>query len=571
MCPEDHKIFVFGGFEMSTSDELFNSIITIDTKTWRTNIVTNSKGTIPSGRHGHTATYWKDGKLIVFGGENDRGQYPNEVYIYDLRNNEWSCPEVRGLLPEGRSRHSACLSECTNRLYFSGGHQGQLVFDDIFCLDLETWTWSDRKQCVARYDHATTVFDDKIWVFGGLTEEMDRPSETLWFDLRNSAVATIKFETEVDDDSQDSIGASSRRGSPTTDMGTHFYAFCGSVVVHFATHGHAILNTDTSISSFELRDLRWRTLADGSNDIFSGYVWSYIALSGTTAYLLGFQRGNEGEELGCLSSVLPIELKYYGIVPKQKSTNSLELEPESLNADMQALFNDKESSDFIITAVPDDYESENEVQDEDAHSPAVSEPIFVHSLVLLARWPHFRRLANSRMREFHRKKMHIPETHSTVKALVQYLYSDTIDNSVSISVISKVLVLSNMYALPRLRDICVARIQDGFNYHNAVIIWECAKIAQEEVLRVSAARFCFKHWGRVVRTKAFQKLSKNAMLELCAEVDERGHVVSEWNFDLQRSRSRSGLASVVAARNGGSRRSARAESVMIVDSESESD
>ncbi|KAK9257282.1 hypothetical protein V1507DRAFT_446736 [Lipomyces tetrasporus] len=556
MCPEDRKIYIFGGFDFTMStDELFNSVMLIDTNTYKATSIKEPSGTIPSGRHGHTATYWKDGKLIIFGGENERGVFLNDLYVFDLRTLTWSSPTTYGRKPIGRSRHAACLSECGKRLYFCGGFRQHTVMSDIFCLDLETMTWSDSRHFVARYDHVATVHNEKVWIFGGLTQDMGRPSEVIWFDLRTSAVASLRFDegiNEGDDEDVLRIGnGRSRRGTPNPDKraGTHFYAFCGSTVIDFMTHGPAIHNTETSITSFDLTEQRWRTLADSTCDIFSGNAWAYVALSGTTAFLLGsalYPESQYGIEHEVICRILPIDLKYYGAAPKQSLQPPTVPQPESLNADISALFDDPETSDFVITAIPDGHDGPGPTSVAGADSAGdttqpipVSDPIYVHALILQARWPHFKRLTNSRMREYHRKRMHIPEKCSTVRALLSYLYSDTIATTVSVVTVAKLLVLSNMYALPRLRDLCISRIQDGFDVANAPTIWECAKIAQEDVLRTSAARFCLRHWGRVVRTKAFRGLSKVAMLEICEEVDLEGQVVMGWDSHDRRHGSRS--------------------------------
>ncbi|KAK9455458.1 hypothetical protein V1511DRAFT_458187 [Dipodascopsis uninucleata] len=539
MCPNEQKIFIYGGFDYTRNDELFNSVIYIDTANMKSTQVSSSSGQPPCARHGHTATYWKEGKLIIFGGENERNVFLNDIHIYDLNLNEWSTPITNGQKPLGRSRHAACLSEDGKRIYFCGGMRQHIVMSDIFCLDLESLTWSDSHSFVARYDHVSTVFEDKLWVFGGLTDEMRRASDILWFDLKTSAVTSLRFDSSNSGDDQESIdgrnitGRNSRRGTPNNDRraGLHFYAVCGSVVVDFMTHGPAIHNTATSISSFNLKEMRWRTLVNGANDIFAGFWWSYVASTATTAYIIGSPTHSESpnNENEYLCTILPIDLKYYGILSTPRSTKQGLLDVQSLNIDIACLFNDSDSSDFIITAIPDDVDSagceRNTFLPEDQTSVPTSDPIYVHSLILNARWPHFRRLSNSRMREYHRRRMHIPEAYSTVRALLYYLYSDTIATEESVETISKVLILCNLYGLPRLRDMCVARIQDYFSVDFAAIVWECAKIAQEDNLRALAAKFCLKHWGRVVRSKGFKGLSKSSMLELCEEVDLEGQVI----------------------------------------------
>lgn len=113
-----------------------------------------------------------------------------------------------------------------------------------------------------------------------------------------------------------------------------------------------------------------------------------------------------------------------------------------LGADLAKLFNQPPESgsgtDFIITALADqddsDFMSTSVVRRGDSEpkepwlSPdaPTSQPIYVHKLILQARWPHFARLYSSQMAEFQTKKMHIPEPYSVVKAFLLYLYTDNI-------------------------------------------------------------------------------------------------------------------------------------------------
>lgn len=508
---------------------------------------------MPSGRHGHTATYWKDGKLIIFGGEDESGSCLNDLYVYDIRTETWSQPVTHGIRPRGRSRHAACLSESRSLLYISGGIRRHKVLSDIFCIDLDTMTWSSSRPFVPRYDHAATAFAEKVWIFGGLSQDMDRTAGIVWFDLSSAATASLGFTEDslsggerADDSklshsrrtSNSTVTVSDthiRRSTPGPDkrIGTHLYAFLGSVVVDITTNGPAARKrTRTSISCFDMVEMRWRSLADqdSASHVFSdASSWSYVAFTGTTVYLLGSARLHGSEDV--LFDALHIDLRYFGLSSKHtvrslenvlivnSSDGKVVLPPGSLNADMETLLEDNETADFTITAFPDEADSSPNGEQ------LISKPILVHTVILLARWEHFRRLLNTKMREYHGKSMHIPEKYSTVCALIYYIYTDTVPFSTDVSSIARLLVMSNMYALPRLRDICIGRIQDNFDAENAALFWQSARMADESVLRTTAARFCLRHWGRVVRSATFKSLSKSSMVELCEEIDIEGQVV----------------------------------------------
>lgn len=228
-----------------------------------------------------------------------------------------------------------------------------------------------------------------------------------------------------------------------------------------------------------------------------------------------------------------------------------------LGADLASLFNQPPESgsgtDFIITALADGSEEDSILSsgiitgsggtDERgwlAEDAPTSQPIHVHKLILQARWPHFARLYNAQMAEFHTKKMHIPEPYPVVKAFLLYLYTDSIsgttvpnsDAVTDLADIAGLLVLSNLYNLPRLRLLCVNRLSKELDVEHACVIWYCAGLADEEWLRKRAAGFCMTHWGRIVRTKGFLSLPRNALVELSQEIDMEGRVIAgdelEW-------------------------------------------
>jgi hypothetical protein len=160
----------------------------------------------------------------------------------------------------------------------------------------------------------------------------------------------------------------------------------------------------------------------------------------------------------------------------------------------------------------------------------------VHKLILHARWPHFARLWSAQMSEFHSKKMHIPEPYAAVRAFLFYLYTDSIapnpHNGPSIADVAGMLVMSNIYDMPRLRLLCVNRLGRELDVEHAAIIWERAATAGEDWLKQRAAAFCLTNWGRLVRTPGFRNLNPASVVELCCEASPESRVVGGEDLDL---------------------------------------
>ncbi|KAF2453527.1 hypothetical protein BDY21DRAFT_356161 [Lineolata rhizophorae] len=613
----NEEIYAFGGFDQYT-DEVYNHVLKLSLKTKQWSLVDNY-GDIPGVRMGHTANLWQGDKLLVYGGENEHRAYLSDVIIFDLKTANWTQPELHGPAPRGRARHAAVIHD--EKLWIVGGMTGldNYVLDDICYLDLKTWSWSRTWRFIPRYDHSTWIWDGRIWVFGGLAEDMERTSEIWMLDIHGNPA----FESQTSYGSQadrqvvpnsrfaraspfgnvgPSVGGASSTvytansssiqanpnqlsmrnppvapgnissvkfisspSLPSQTAGTHFHVFSSGCLLDFVTPASVISSCETSLSCLDLESLRWQKLADGKELFNTNYRWHYCAMNedGTHAWLLGCPteptgvNAHTGEEY--LSDVLPIDLRKLGLLgnkltlesraeslPLPASDSHTTSHLSGIGADLARTFNQPPESssgaDFVITAErDDDYEDEDDelvsvaedgseaATSQRAGAPNVSAPIHVHRFLLCARWPHFARLWSAQMSEFHSRKMHLPEPYSAVRAFLYYLYTDSIaahnGAGPSVTDVAGMLVLSNLYDMPRLRMLCVHRLGRELDVHHAATIWERAGTAGEVWLRRRAASFCMLHWGRVTRTRAFHSLNKRAMIELCEEVDADGRVV----------------------------------------------
>lgn len=584
---------------------------------------------------GHTTTYWKDDKLIIFGGENEQRVFLSDVYIFDIRDATWSQPVLSGHPPCGRSRHAVVLHD--DKLFILGGvhnnprappadydpddeteYNPQEVLDDICYLDLKTMTWSRSWKWVARFDHQAWVREGKMWIFGGMGKEMDRTGELVSLDLTNPVFArteskpagytTRQPRTTPDASttgrvlrSHRSYGPNSPRplfGSrrntpppkstpvpastsavrflwgrdiPSEAHGTHFHHLCGSTMLDFVTSANTIGAGETALCALDLRELTWRKIADGTDVLGGGsWRWHYLAIApnSTMAYLLGCPTDAGAEELPdreqeeFLSDVLPLDLSRFGLHPDPAPGEAPI--PGQLGWDLAAVFDrDDAGADFIIRAMKDEATEGDEydlaglwgqnaiLSPPPAAAPSsttpnstvaaassdlppesvLAPPIRVHKLILLARWRHFTALHNARMREFHAGTMYLPEPYSVVRAFLYYLYTDSVAQP-DLSTVAGLLVMSNLYDIPQLRTLCLARLYAELDVDSAALVWERAGVAGEEQLRRKAASFVLAYWGRVVRTAGFRRLGRRSLMELCEEVDEEGRVLG--GEELQR-------------------------------------
>jgi hypothetical protein len=286
----------------------------------------------------------------------------------------------------------------------------------------------------------------------------------------------------------------------------------------------------------------------------------------------------------CSSDILEVDLRRYGILgssngleapqathPSIPQFRGVEHVSKGLSADLARLFDTPpeagSGADFVVTAAAcedaDILDTDGAADTSYAASDAgggqlwqppeatESAPIHVHRIMLQARWPHFNRVYGSQMREFHSKKMHIPEPYPIVRAFLHYLYTDSIHGPApavdegaldvprrsadggsakphsSLAVVSGLLVLSNLYMMPHLRHLCVHRLSRELDIDHACLIWYRAGLANEDWLRRRAANFCMQNWGRVVRTRSFAGLPHYAIVELSQATGTSSRVFEE--------------------------------------------
>ncbi|KAJ5901730.1 hypothetical protein N7495_002258 [Penicillium taxi] len=580
------QIYAFGGFDQFT-DEVYNHVLRLDLTSMQWELVDNF-GDIPGVRMGHTATLYGD-KLIVFGGENEHRDHLADVVILDLRTFHWTLPEIRGSVsPRGRARHSAVVHD--NKLFIVGGLTGESnILDDLSYLDLQTWTWSRSWRFTSRFDHTMWVWDNRIWIFGGIGPNLERSADIWWLDLKDyppfagntPSLSRVSSPSQPISPRSGTYTANSANISvrnirkplapgpisclkfqsgpnvPLLPAGLHFQAYASGALLDFTTPSDIVRVKDCKLSALDLNSLRWQGVATGTEFLSYGYRWHYCAVNetGTKSWLLGCNlsvvAANTDENT--MGEVLSIDLEKFGFLGNGKCGETPDSAGDavcSLGMDLAYAFDDPESgTDFIITALRDDYHphsrsdtpTESPPQSQPTFvetNPSTSDPINVHMIFLLLRWPHFKRVYHAHMAEYHTKCMHIPEPYSVVRAFLYYLYTDSIgglpENPSSVDDVAGMLVMSNLYDMPKLRLLCVHRLTRELDVENAAIVWERSRRSNEHMLMCRAASFCLTHWGRVVRTEGFKSLTRSELLDLCELPDTEGRIIEGPELEMVR-------------------------------------
>jgi hypothetical protein len=87
---------------------------------------------------------------------------------------EWLIPKTHGITPQPRTNSTLNFHESLNILVLYGGQNNRTgaIFDDISMFDLDSSTWysviiyDDLPS--ARFDHSSVIYDNMLFVFGGM-------------------------------------------------------------------------------------------------------------------------------------------------------------------------------------------------------------------------------------------------------------------------------------------------------------------------------------------------------------------------------------------------------------------
>lgn len=140
----------------------------------------------PEGRYRHECAFYKNNIFILGGGTATEVYDLTEIPTFNLDKRKWTKTlthpdpytdkEVAPGIPNPRKCHGCVQIETPTgpRVYISGGYDGERVFNDLWCLDLQTFQWYHIWPCLLPYPtyfHAAAVTPQgKMYLFGGICQ-----------------------------------------------------------------------------------------------------------------------------------------------------------------------------------------------------------------------------------------------------------------------------------------------------------------------------------------------------------------------------------------------------------------
>ncbi|OZJ02661.1 hypothetical protein BZG36_04776 [Bifiguratus adelaidae] len=244
-----------------------------------------------------------------------------------------------------------------------------------------------------------------------------------------------------------------------------------------------------SLWALNLTNLMWTRIDTGSS--LSTGSWNRGILYGASAkfLVLGHQDRNLYEDYGHrqvnFDHITIFDLEAFGIYQPPVATTS------TLAQDMGlSMLNEPGLADLEILT-------------------GDGQSIPVNSAVLCARWPWFRQLLQKNGMLMDQDKpadqslpkttailspkhhtLSFPETQAIVIAFLQYIYTDSLMTSQQLqpTVLAHLLRLSDMYELPRLKELASHALHQMLNMGTAAFIYEAAALSNQPGLQVRALR-----------------------------------------------------------------------------------
>lgn len=543
----DDRVFVFAG-RLVTSRKMTNYMYVLDLNTleWTRHIPPPDSAKPPKPRYFHSADVYKN-SIVVFGGmgysrmSGDGLCVLDDVSVFDIETMSWRRPNVEPSLFAPRPRYAHLSAVTDDRLIIIGGQDmNNGYLEEINILDMRKWEWVHAKSFnkhVGAYRSIAITAPSGTRLPVMLKEQMGRPLDSMVNDdanlkktndgtpaaggngrvslvdqssgdrsevetspvylYTNSNFAEVKRELQL-------LFSPSGASSSVEDCSSYMTGSAMPPGLRFPTGhtlGHHLILAGTYLSpqshsfsvwTLDLGTLTWSRIETGA--VFSTGSWNRGVLHERTNRFLvfGHRARNLLEDYNHrqvnFNHVAMIDMEAFGVYRLPKPTCSTLAQEMGLS-----LLNEPAVCDFRIIT------NENQA-------------IPVNSAVLCQRWPYFARLmegnrdvvhpagsaedepaATERQRMTSALKSHsmtFPYPYAVVIALLQFLYTDNLLTAQQYQphILSQLLLLADMYELPRLQELATHALHQMLNMSTAPLIFETAALSHQTSLQVRALK-----------------------------------------------------------------------------------
>jgi len=213
-------MYLFGGYD-GKDKNYFNDLFAFNftTREWKeivpNRVDENSPPLRPPARTDHCFVAHGD-SLYVFGGYDGQLRF-QDTHCFNTNTCVWTCVETKGEKPTKRFGHSGVVYQ--NQILIFGGWDGKDTLNCVWSLNFENKTWTKVEEPVndensgnlsnrlsnivfgrqslfvpqSRYRHSAVVYQNIMFVFGGVDKDHRRFGDILVFNLDTCVWAVHQF------------------------------------------------------------------------------------------------------------------------------------------------------------------------------------------------------------------------------------------------------------------------------------------------------------------------------------------------------------------------------------------
>ncbi|KAG1447823.1 hypothetical protein G6F56_009137 [Rhizopus delemar] len=473
------KVYVFAG-RLASSRKMTNFLYILDLNTlyWTRHIPPPDSDKVPQGRYFHSASVYNETQLIIFGGMGYTRQSTGELCVMDdvsileIETMCWKKIKIQPSLYSPQSRYAHLATVVEDKLVVLGGQDLESNYiDEMNVLNLNTWEWEMIKAIdkdVGAYRSMATT----VPLLPLETEEKKKETEKKGSGVylyTNSNFADVKRELQLVTAHLSVEDYSGRMTGSAMPPGLRFPSG-HSLGNHLILAGTYLCPQSQSytIWSLDLAKLSWSRIETGP--VFQTGSWNRGALykNKNRFVVFGHTERNLLEDYNHrqinFDHVALVDLEAFGVYTLPKTTCSSLAQEMGLR-----LLNEPAVCDFYIMT----------------HD---NQTIPVNSAVLCQRWPYFAKLIESCDRNSRYLSFPYPQT--VVVALLQFIYTDHLLTAQQYQphILSQLLLLSDMYHLPRLCQLATHALHQMLNMTTASLIFETAALSHQTSLQIRALK-----------------------------------------------------------------------------------
>ncbi|KAG1057239.1 hypothetical protein G6F43_000901 [Rhizopus delemar] len=481
------KVYVFGG-RLASTRKMTNYLYILDLNTlqWIRHIPPPDSDEAPQARYFHSASDYND-QLIIFGGMGYCQFSPgdlsvmDDVALLDVHTLCWKKVTIQPSLYSPQPRYAHLSTVIEDRLIILGGQDLENNYlDEMNILNLKTWEWEAIK---ALEKHVGAYRSMAVTVPFIVKPEIEKNEEgmrtmvqekggcsTLGVYLyTNSNFGDVQRELQVvgsDFSIEDYTGYMTGSSLPPGIRFPTGYALGDHLILSGI---YLVPGVQTySIWSMDLSKLTWTRIETGS--VFQTGSWNRGVLYEDRNQFLVFGSPSRnlledyGHRQHNFDHIALVDLEAFGVYRLPKITCSSLAQEMGLR-----LLNEPAVCDFYIMTLD-------------------NQTISVNSAVLCQRWPYFAKLIESS--EPKGRYLSFPYPQTVVTALLQFIYTDHLLTAQQYQpqILSQLLLLSDMYQLPRLGELATHALHQMLNMSTAPLIFETAALSHHTSLQIRALK-----------------------------------------------------------------------------------